>query len=148
MCRQQLDFSVLSQSMQQFLQIGNLIGNPIENQLDFFLVDFSSRKLKYFKFSASSCLLASDIYKGGSGLVWCTQSILQVFLFVVFFRPVSFSSVVLQFLCLPQLLEINMLTLFSARPANVLIKTCSDSSLLAAGMFGLQNLNSHEHVSV
>lgn len=88
--------------------------------------------------------------RGGlwSGLVWSTQSILQVFLFVVFFRPVSFSSVVLQFLCLPQLLEINMLTLFSARPANVLIKTCSDSSLLAAGMFGLQNLNSHEHVSV
>lgn len=41
-----------------------------------------------------------------------------------------------------------MLTLFSARPANVLIKTCSDSSLLAAGMFGLQNLNSHEHVAV
>lgn len=41
-----------------------------------------------------------------------------------------------------------MLTLCSARPANVLIKTCSDSSLLAAGMFGLQNLNSHENVSV
>lgn len=83
-----------------FLQIGNLIGNPIENiNLAFFFVDFSSRKLKYFKFSASPLVFWPVTFIRGealvwSALVWATQSVSQVFLFVVFFRPVSFSSVV------------------------------------------------------
>lgn len=48
---------------------------------------------------------------------------LPLFLYAVSFRPML--------LLLLNLLEINMSTL-SARPANVLIKTCSDSSLFGS----------------
>lgn len=65
----------------------------------FSLLIFLQGKLKYFKFSASPLVFWPVTFIRGealvwSALVWSTQSVSQVFLFVVFFRPVSFSSVV------------------------------------------------------